>query len=145
MSEIINGGDVLVYAEFPDGSGPGETELAPIAHQTECSIEHKTNFRERRTKQTKGKERFPDETDTTISVSSLVVYGDYSYFDLRKKQKLKEPLYIEYLKGDSDDEGAKFESGHFYIESLKRSDNEGDDGKVDVTFVQASEPEIIER
>ncbi len=144
MEGIINGGDILVYLEFAYGSGPDDTEVAPIAHQTECTIEHKTTFRERRTKKTKGKERFPDETDTTISVSSLVVYDDYSYFDLRKKQKQKEAVYLEYSIDSSTHQNPKHEKGYFYIESLKRSDNEGDDSKLDVTFVQREEPEIEE-
>lgn len=131
---IIEGGDILVYIDVAG------TPTA-IAHQTECSIEHKTTFKERRTKQTAGKERRPDETDTTISVSSLATYDGYSYYDLRAKQKAKESLLIKYSY-ETEEVGDKYEEGDFFIESLKRADNESDDSKVDVTFVQKAEPEI---
>ncbi len=140
MSEIINGGDVLVSILV--GETEDDQEFVPIAHQTECSIEHKTNFRERRTKDTKGKERFPDETDSTISVSALNVYGEYSYFDLRKIQVSRKAVLIQYCMDSATLSSGKYEEGWFYIESLKRSDNEGDDSKVDVTFVQKEEPKL---
>ncbi len=132
---IVDGGDIIVYIDV-------EGTPVPIAHQSECSIEHKTNFRERRTKQTNGKERFPDETDTTISVSSLTTFDGFSYMDLRAKQAAKEHVHIKYSL-ETEETGDKYEEGDFYIESLKRADNEGDDSKMDVTFVQKAEPQVM--
>jgi hypothetical protein len=131
---IVEGGDIIVYIDVAG------TPTA-IAHQSECSIEHKTSFKERRTKQTNGKERSPDENDTTISVSSLTTYDGYSYFDLRAKQLAKESLLIKYSY-ETEAVDDKYEEGDFFIESLKRADNEGDDSKMDVTFVQKSEPQV---
>ncbi|MBL4828468.1 MAG: hypothetical protein JKY55_01025 [Aliivibrio sp.] len=132
---IIDGGDIVVFIDIAG------TPTA-IAHQSECSIDHKTNFRERRTKATNGTERAPDSNVTTISVSSLATYDGYSYFDLRSKQIAKESLLIKYSLETGEETGDKYEEGDFFIESLKRADNEGDDTKVDVTFVQKAEPQV---
>lgn len=132
---IIDGGDIVVFADV-------EGTPTAIAHQTECSIDHKTSFRERRTKATNGTERAPDSNDTTISVSSLATYDGYSYYDLRSKQLAKESLLIKYSLETGEEVGDKYEEGDFFIESLKRSDAEGDDTKVDVTFVQKSDPQV---
>ena len=131
---IIDGGDIVVLVEA------GGT-FKPIGHSESCKISTSTSFRERRTKQTNGKERQADETDTNVAVESLTLYGSYSYFDLKEKQLAKEKLKIKYAP-ETEEAGDRYEEGMFFIDSLDRSDKVGEDSKVSVSFVQASQPEI---
>jgi len=133
---IIDGGDIILSVEQ---STPG-TFLA-IGHSTSCKISTSTSFRERRTKDTNGKERAPDETDTQISVESLTLYDGYSYFDLKEKQLAKEQVNLKYSP-KAEEAGDKYEEGIFFIESLERNDAVAEDSSMSVTFSQKETPEI---
>jgi hypothetical protein len=133
---IVDGGDIVV---FIDKAGDGT--FVPIAHGESCKISTSTSFRERRTKDTNGKEREADETDTNVSVEALTIYGSYSYFDLKEKQLAKAKLKLKYAP-ETEEAGDRYEEGMFFIDSLDRSDKVGEDSKVSVSFVQAAQPEI---
>ncbi|PKQ69396.1 hypothetical protein BZG01_00210 [Labilibaculum manganireducens] len=133
---IIDGGDIIVAVE---SAVPGT--FTPIAHSTSCKITTSSSFRERRTKDTNGKEKAFDETETTISVEALTIYGSYSYFDLKEKQLSGAVLNVKYAP-KTEDTGDRYEEGLFFIESLERSDNVAEDSKVSVTFTQKEKPEV---
>lgn len=127
---IIDGGDIIVAID-----------ATAIAHSTSCKISTSTSFRERRTKDTAGTQRVPDEVTTGISVESLTTYGTYSYFDLLAKQKAKAAVLIKY-KPKVAQEGDQFLEGNFYIESLERNDPVAEDSTMSVSFVPEIEPEL---
>lgn len=131
---IVDGGDIVVLVE---DSGT----FKPIGHSESCKIGTSTSFRERRTKETNGKERQADETDTNVSVEALTLYGAYSYFDLKAKQYAKESLKLKYAPS-TEEEGDRYEEGMFFIDSCDRTDKVGEDSKVSISFVQAAQPEI---
>lgn len=135
---IIDGGDILVYVE----TSTDVWEAA--AHGTTCKISTSTSFRERRTKDTDGKESAPDETETTISVEALTLYDDFSYFDFLEKQLAKEKLKLKYSPSDDVVQaGDKYVQGYFYIESCERSDSVAEDSTMSISFKQQSTPGIV--
>lgn len=137
---IIDGGDILVYVQT---ATTPSVVWTPIAHSTSCKISTSSSFRERRTKDTNGKEKAFDETETSISVEALTIYGSYSYFDIETKQLAGEKLKIKYSpKSSMEDSGDRYIEGDFFIESCERNDNVAEDSTMSVTFTQAAKPEI---
>lgn len=132
---IVDGGDVIASVKKDGGN------YSAVGHATSCKISTSTSFRERRTKDTNGKERAPDETDTQISIESLTLYDGFSYFDLKAIQLAGEAVSLKYApKVEEVDD--KYEEGEFYIESLERSDSVAEDSTMSVTFTQKAKPEI---
>lgn len=134
---IIDGGDILVFVETATDA------WTAIGHATSCKISTSTSFRERRTKDTNGKESAPDETETSINVEALTLYDGYSYFDMLEKQLNKEMLKVKYAPKDSiaqvDD---KYIEGNFWVESCERSDNVAEDSTVSVSLKQQETPAV---
>ncbi|RKE02306.1 phage tail tube protein [Marinifilum flexuosum] len=134
---IIDGGDILVYVETA-----ADTWTA-IGHATSCKLGGSTSFRERRTKDTNGKESAPDETETQISVEALALYDGYSFFDMYEKMLAKEMLKIKYAPKDSVAQtGDKYVEGNFWIESCERNDNVAEDSVVSIAFKQKETPTV---
>lgn len=132
---IVDGGDVIASVKKEGG------EYGAVGHSTSCKISTSTSFRERRTKDTNGKERAPDETDTQISIEALTLYDGFSYYDLKAIQLAGESVSLKYAP-KAEAEGDKYEEGEFYIESLERSDSVAEDSTMSVTFTQKEKPEI---
>jgi len=132
---IVDGGDILASIKKEGGS------YEAVGHGTSCKISTSTSFRERRTKDTNGKERYPDETDTQISVESLTLYDGFSYYDLKAIQLAGVAVSVKYAP-KVEEAGDKYEEGEFYIESLERSDAVAEDSTMSVTFSQKAKPEI---
>ena len=144
-SGIIDGGDILVYLNTGTEQAP---VWSPAYHCTECSIEHSTELRTRKTKDTgKSAQKRGAEQTTTINVSALATYPGtgFNYFDLREKQIANAEVLLKY-SGRTEAEvtagkcevaeqvGDKYEKGKFIITKVSRNDKKGEDATMSVAF-----------
>lgn len=142
---IIDGGDILVYLN----TGTKQTPVwSPAFHCTECSIEHSTELRTRKTKDTgKSAQKRAGEQTTTINVSALATYPGtgFNYFTLREKQIAGEEVMLKYSGRPAADvtagacelaeaAGDKYEKGNFIITKVSRNDKKGEDATMTATF-----------
>lgn len=145
---IIDGGDILLYVETATGV------WTPVAHCTECSINHSTEIRKRMTKDTgKSAQKKAGEQTTTINVSSLTTYGSYGYFDLRALQLAGTEVTLKYSgrptldvtdgKAEvAEQVGDKYEEGLFIITSIERNDAKNADSTMKASFENSGLPEV---
>lgn len=140
-SGIIDGGDVLVYAELSAGV------WSPVLHCKDCSIENDTETRVRATKDTgQYDEEIPTKQSTTINVNALTTYdGTFGYFALRALQLAKTPVKLKYSGRPAADEtagtaskaeeiGDKYEEGMFIIKKCSRNDPKDEDSTMSASF-----------
>ena len=144
-SGIIDGGDILVYLNTGTAQEP---VWSPAFHCTECSIDHSTELRTRKTKDTgQSSQKRAGEQSTTITVLALATYPGtgYNYYSLREKQLAKEEIMLKYAGRPEADVtagkaevaeqvGDKYEQGMFLITKVGRSDKKGDDSTMTTTF-----------
>jgi hypothetical protein len=142
---IIDGGDILVYLNTSNTQTPTWT---PAFHCTECSIEHSTELRTRKTKDTgKSAQKRAGEQTTTINVSALATYPGtgFNYFTLREKQLAGTEVMLKYSGRPATDvtagaaevaeqAGDKYEKGNFIITKVSRNDKKGEDSTMTATF-----------
>lgn len=150
---IIDGGDILVYLNTGTVAVPVWT---PAFHCTECSIDHSTELRTRKTKDTgQSSQKRAGEQSTTVNVSALAAYPGtgFNYFTLREKQLAKEELQVKYsgrpaadvTAGNaevSEQVGDKYEKGMFLITKVSRNDKKGEDGTMTATFENSGDVTI---
>jgi len=144
--DIIDGGDILVYVNTGTALAPTWT---PAFHCTECGIDHSTEVRTRKTKNTgKSAQKRAGEQSTTITVSALATYnktGEINYFTLREKQLLGEEVMLKYSGRPaadvtakecdiSEQVGDKYEKGMFIITKVSRNDKKAEDSTMSATF-----------
>jgi hypothetical protein len=144
-SGIIDGGDILVYLNTGTVQAP---VWSPAFHCTECSIDHSTEVRTRKSKDTgQSAQKRAGEQSTTINVTSLAAYPGtgFNYFDLRAKQLVGGELQLKYAGRPEADVtagraevaeqvGDKYEKGMFIITKLARNDKKAEDSTMSVTF-----------
>jgi hypothetical protein len=125
-----------------------------VAHATEHSQSHKSNLRERVTKQTgpfKGRKAGVQEA--TITVNALTTYDSYSFNDLLALKIAGTAVTIKYSGRPTADvtaktaelaeaTGDKYVEGLFLIESLDRNDAMDADSTITATFQSAGAVEI---
>jgi len=152
-SGIIDGGDILVYLNTGTAQAP---VWSPAFHCTECSIDHSTEVRTRKTKDTgQSAQKRSGEQSTTINVSSLAAYPGtgFNYFDLREKQLAGAELQLKYAGRPEADVtagkcevaeqiGDKYEKGMFIITKVSRNDKKGEDSTMTATFDNSLLPTI---
>ena len=150
---IIDGGDILVYLNTGTTQAP---VWSPAFHCTECSIEHSTELRTRKTKDTgKSAAKRAGEQTTTINVSALAAYPGtgFNYFDLREKQIAGDEIQLKYSGRPEADVtagkaevaeqvGDKYEKGMFIITKVSRNDKKGEDATMSATFENSLIPTI---
>jgi len=151
---IIDGGDVMVYVNTGTLLAP---VMTPAFHCTECSIDHGTEVRTRKTKNTgKSAQKRAGEQSTNISVSALTCYdktGVLNYFTLREKQLSGEEVLLKYSGRPAADVtakecdiaeqvGDKYEEGMFIITKLARNDKKAEDSTMTVTFENSLSVEV---
>lgn len=136
---IIDGGDIMVYVMV----GAVET---PMAHCTECSIQNSTELRTRSTKDTgRFDQKRAGKQNTTVSVSALVSYDGFNYFDLRALQLAGGEVILKYSGRPvadvtsekavtAEQVGDKYETGSFIITSCERNDPKDADSTMTVSF-----------
>jgi hypothetical protein len=128
----------------------------PAFHCTECSIDHSTELRTRKTKDTgKSAQKRASEQSTTISVSALAAYPGtgFNYFDLREKQLAGDEIQLKYAGRPEADVtagkaevaeqvGDKYEKGMFIITKVSRNDKKGEDATMTATFENSLIPTV---
>ncbi|MGQ1889131.1 phage tail tube protein [Thermophagus sp. OGC60D27] len=126
MSEVVHGGDVLLYINTGDESTPVWT---PVAHATTHSVTHGMSAQEVSSKDTG---RHPNlkpgkHNVSTVSIQGLRTYDGYDYFDLKQIFDANQLVHIKLSGRPSDDPdyferteqaGDKYEEGYGYITEL---------------------------
>jgi len=148
---FVNGGDIMVYVQ----TGTTQTPVwSPVAHATEHSQSHKSNLRERVTKNTgpfKGRKAGVQEA--TITVNALNTYGGYGFNELLALKIAGTAVTLKYSGRPTADvtskeaevaeaTGDKYVEGLFLIESIDRNDAMDADGTLTATFQSSGLVEI---
>ncbi|MBS4057757.1 MAG: hypothetical protein KGZ82_10615 [Bacteroidales bacterium] len=148
---IVNGGDIMVYINTGTTQAPTWT---PVAHATEHTQSHKSNLRERVTKQTgpfKGRKAGVQEA--TITINALQTYDGYGFHDLLALKIASTAVTVKYSGRPTADvtaktaevaevAGDKYVEGLFLIESIDRNDAVDADSTISCTLQSAGAIEI---